>query len=206
MTAVPTGLVDHEAPVPGHIGLIHASHAERRAWQLAFLRVAFADPAQGAVLFGAPGVAAQLKRDLEGGLGRTLEGEVLRGKLVLIESDTDADVCLERIRDAVAGLSARGYAIARVSCRCTWSVPGFPAPEDQLWLESRVHSFVTSSQAIFLCAYDLTVLPGSALAYGCLESHPQIVLGGQLIDNPSFVEPDRYFAERLLRLPWLMPP
>jgi len=204
MTTVPSGFGDQETRLPGHIGLLYESHAERRARELDFLGVALADPQQGVAVFGAPGVAAQVKRDLERGLERSLDGEVRRGKVVLIESDTDPDVCLERFRDTLDVLTARGYAMTRLFARCAWNAPGFPSPEDQLWLEWRCHAIIESRQAIFVCAYDLTALPGSTIVYGGLETHPQMVLAGQLIDNPSFVESDRYFADRLLRLPWLL--
>jgi hypothetical protein len=205
MTAVPIGSDDQEARVPSHLCLMHDSYTELRAWQRDFLGIALADPQQGVGLFGAPGVAAQLKRDLEIDLDRSLADEVRRGKLAIVESDPDADVYLERFRETLAGLSARGYVVTRALGRVAWNVPGFPAPEDHLWLESRLNAVVASGRTILVCAYDLTALPGSTLAYGGLETHPQIVLGGQLTDNPSFVEPDRYFADRLLRLPWLAP-
>jgi hypothetical protein len=55
------------------------------------------------------------------------------------------------------------------------------------------------------CAYDLTRMPGDALIYGGIETHPLIYLGGQLSANPQRVEPERYMTSRLLRLPWLQP-
>jgi hypothetical protein len=147
-----------------------------------------------------------LRRDLEIDLDRSLDDEVRRGKLVLVESDPDPDVYLERIRETLDALSAQGYALTRGLARASWNVPGFPEPEDHLWLESRLDAVIASSRAIVVCTYDLNSLPGCALAYGGVETHRQIVLGGQLIDNPSFIEPPRYFTERLLRLPWLTPP
>jgi hypothetical protein len=206
MTTGPLGFGHRELPLPGHLCLIHDSYAELRLRQFDFLADALGDPQHGVGLFGAPGVAEHLRRDLEIDLDRSLDDEVRRGKLVLVESDPDPDVYLERVRETLDALSARGYALSRSLGRVSWNVPGFPEPEDQLWFESRLDALIASSQAIVVCAYDLSALPGCALAYGGVETHPQIVLGGQLTDNPSFIEPQRYFTERLLRLPWLTPP
>jgi hypothetical protein len=205
MTTVPLGFGHQDARLPGHLCLIHDSYAELRLRQFDFLAVALADPQQGVGLFGAPGVAAQLRRDLEIDLDRSLDDDVRRGKVVVVESDPDPDVYLERFRETLDGLSARGYALSRSLGRVSWNVSGFPEPEDHLWLESRLDALIASSQAILVCAYDLSALPGCALAYGGVETHPQIVMGGQLTENPSFIEPPRYFTERLLRLPWLTP-
>jgi len=206
MNTVPLGFGDQVASIPSHLCLFHNSDAELQVRERDFLQIALADPQQGAALFGAPGVAAQLQRNLEVALDRSLEDEVRRGRLVLIESDPDPDAYLERFRDSLEGLHARGYLMTRGFGRATWDLPGFPAREDHLWLESQLNALIEESQTILLCAYDVTTLPEAALAYGGLETHPRIVLGGRLIDNPSFVDASRYFADRLLRLPWLAPP
>jgi hypothetical protein len=205
MTTAPSGFADQEALVPSHVCLFHDGYRELRAWQRDFFRIALADPQQGVSLIGVPGVPAHLKRDLEIDLGRSLEGEVQRGKLVLVEYDTDPCVFIERLQDALAGLSTRGYASTRALAMPMWDVPGFPLPEDHLWLESRLNAVVAGSATILICAYDLTALPASALAYGGLETHPQLMLAGRLTENPAFVEPDRYLADRLLQLRWLSP-
>lgn len=203
MTTVPLGFGQQEARLPGHLSLFHDSYPELRALQREFLRIGIDDPEEGVALIGAPGVPAQLRRDLEADLGRSLEAEVRRGKLALVESDPDPDEFLERFRQTFETLDAQGYALTRALGRVSWGLSGFPAPEDQLWLESRLNSVIAASHVILLCAYDLCVLPGQALAYGGLETHPQIVLAGRVVDNPTFVEAGPYFAERLLGLPWL---
>ena len=205
MTVVPLGFGDQQVSVPSHPCLFHDSYAEFRARQRDFLAIALSDPRQGMALFGAPGIPAQLLRDLELDLRRSLADEVRMGRLVLVESDPDPDVYLERFRDNLAGLVSREYATVRAVGRCTWNAPGFPAPEDQLWLESRLDAVIQATPTILLCAYDLTELSAFAIAYGGLETHRQIVVAGRLTDNPSFVEPGRYFSDRLLRLPWLTP-
>jgi len=203
MSTISLGRHAQLAALPSHLCVFHESYAELRARQRDFLGLALNDRNEGALLFGAPGLPEQQMRDLEVDLGRSLDDDVRIGKLVLIHSDPDPDVCLERYRGALEALDQRGYAPVRAIGRCTWSLPGFPLPEDQLWLELRVGELIESSRAILLCAYDLATLPASAVVYGGFEAHSQIVLAGQLIDNPSFIGSDRYFVDRLLHLPWL---
>lgn len=100
-------------------------------------------------------------------------------------------------------LSERGFAAIRVVGSADWDVPGYAAPEDFLWYESRIAPAIEGFPAVVMCAYDAARLPASALVYGALETHPHTMINGVVSVSPSFLPADRYLRERLLLLPWL---
>jgi hypothetical protein len=95
--------------------------------------------------------------------------------------------------------------VIRAVAPVAWDTPGFAPPEDFLWIESRLNEIVAERRTIMLCTYDLSELPDDALTYGGLETHPLYALGGELIENPSFIQPAWYMESRLLHLRWLTP-
>jgi hypothetical protein len=46
-----------------------------------------------------------------------------------------------------------------------------------------------------LCLYDLTRCSGE-LIMDVLKTHPKVLLGGMIIDNPYYLEPDEFAASR----------
>ena len=46
-----------------------------------------------------------------------------------------------------------------------------------------------------LCLYDLTRCSGD-LIMDVLKTHPKALLGGMVIDNPYYLEPDEFLASR----------
>jgi hypothetical protein len=51
-----------------------------------------------------------------------------------------------------------------------------------------------------VCAYDVSQLPDKALIRGALETHPIMVIGDWLKENPSYLAPADYMGAFLLHL------
>jgi hypothetical protein len=200
VNTTPLGIGDQEVPVPAHLGLFYDSEPELRRAQLAFLRAAIEDHRQGIVLFGPPGVARTLLGHLESDLGRSLDDEVRSGRVILAQTDADPDQFLENIRDAIATLAAKGYGLVRFFADVKWGAPGFPHPEDALWMESRVNDLLVGTSAIVVCAHDVSELPAKALILGGLQSHPIMVIGDWVAENPNYVAPSDYMRVFLLQM------
>ena len=204
MTELSLGSSRQRVPVPAHIGHFY-SGPDDLGDQLAFARGAIDDPKQALVLFGPRGVADALVRTLEADVDRELTAERAQGRIVLTHGDADPDQQLQTALGAVRDLLSKGFERIRILASVRWDIPDWPPPEDFLWLESRFTDAIAPYPAVLFCAYDLTRMPGDALIYGGIETHPLIYLGGQLSANPQRVEPERYMTSRLLRLPWLQP-
>jgi DNA-binding CsgD family transcriptional regulator len=200
MNTTPLGIADQEISVPAHIGLFYDAEPDLRRVQLKFLQPAIDDPRQGIVLFGPPGVARTMLRHLEADLGRSLKDELASGRILIAQTDSDPDQLLENIREAIAAVAAKGHGIVRFFADVKWGAPGFPLPEDALWVESRVNDLLANTGALVVCAYDVSRLPDKALILGGLQTHPIMVIGDWLSENPNYLEPADYLRTFLLQM------
>jgi DNA-binding NarL/FixJ family response regulator len=200
MNTTPLGIGDQDVSLPAHIGLFYDAEPDLRRVQLEFLRPAIDDPRQGIVLFGPPGVAQSLLSHLEADLGRSLDREVRSGRIVVAHTDTDPDQLLENIREAIATLAAKGHGVIRFFADVKWGAPGFPLPEDALWVESRVNDMLADTGALVMCAYDVSRLPDKALILGGLQTHPIMVIGDWVTKSPNYLAPADYMRAFLLQM------
>ena len=192
-------------PVPSHVALVHYGEDEQRARLFDFLGPALDDPKQAIYMCGPPGAASGFLGYLETSAGRSLHAEVAERRIVLGRGDRDADEQLQNLLDPVRELSERGFDLVRVIGPADWDVPGYAAPEDFLWYESRIVAAIQNFPVVVMCLYDAARLPAAALLYGALETHTHTLINGVLSQNPSYLPFDRYLAERLIHLPWLEP-
>ena len=196
------GFGGQRVPLPAHISLFHSGDADLGDL-VEFLRGAIGPSREAFVLLGPPGAPAAFLKSLEGSLGRKLDDEVASGRLVLMEGDRDPDAQLTKLVHTITTLTANGATAVRVLALVAWEVPGWPAAEDLLWIESRLANACANLPVAIICAYDVTSLPGPALIYAGIESHGLVCIGGKVASNPLVVAPEAYLAGRLLRLPWL---
>lgn len=200
MTTTPLGIGDQDVPVPSHLGLFYDATPDLRRVLRAYIRPAIDDPRQGIILFGPPGVADRMVADLAADLDRSLAGDIDSGRIVIAQTDSDPDQLLENIREAIAEVRARGYEIVRFFGDVKWGAPGFPPPDDALWVESRVNDMLAETGAVVVCAYDVSTLPDKALIMGALQTHPIMVIGDWLTENPNYLAPAEYMRAFLLQL------
>ena len=62
--------------------------------------------------------------------------------------------------------------------------------------EARVNLLVHAHECTFMCVYDLNRFSGRAIM-DVLSTHPMVVMGDRVLDNPYYVEP-RDFLARLV--------
>jgi hypothetical protein len=187
-------------PIPSHVALLHYGEAELRAAALPFLQAGLDQPSEALFCFGEPGAGERLLRDLAALTGRDFSPEYRAGRIVVGQSSPDVDRQLENFIGPLEVLRASGFTLVRFVGIVAWNAPHFPPPEDFLWFESKVNEFLPEFPAIGLCPYDLARMPARAIAYGGLETHPFVLSGGALRQNPQFIAPDRYLRERLVDL------
>jgi len=200
MNTTPLGIGNQDVSVPGHLGLFYDAEPDLRRVLLEFVRPALDDPDQGIILFGPPGVARQMLDNLATDLGRPLASELESGRILIAQTDPDPDQSLENIRAALNTMAARDRTVIRFFGDVKWGAPGFPLPEDALWLESRVNNMLAETKAIVVCAYDVSRLPDRALIMGGLQAHPIIVIGDWLKENPNYLAPADYMRAFLLQM------
>jgi hypothetical protein len=70
-------------------------------------------------------------------------------------------------------------------------MPGIP---EMMEFEARVNDVVPRYENLVVCAYDLTKFSASTVVYA-LRTHPMVIIGGLLQENPFYVEPEHLLHE-----------
>jgi MEDS: MEthanogen/methylotroph, DcmR Sensory domain len=85
--------------------------------------------------------------------------------------------------------------VARVAGEGAWALEGHPGAEHLMDYESELNRLVKRHPQIILCLYDLAFFGGTMMV-DLLRTHPRILLGGMLIENPYCLTPDEFLATR----------
>jgi hypothetical protein len=87
-----------------------------------------------------------------------------------------------------------GYPRTRFLAQMEWALVDLPGIDDMMEFESRVNHVVPKYDHPVICAYDLTKFDASTVVYA-LRTHPLVIIGGLLQENPFYVEPDQLLLE-----------
>jgi hypothetical protein len=77
----------------------------------------------------------------------------------------------------------------------SWAHRDPRAVDDLIGYESELNRIMSDFPQVNLCLYDLTRCSGE-LIMDVLRTHPKVLLGGMIIDNPYYLEPDEFLAGR----------
>jgi hypothetical protein len=84
----------------------------------------------------------------------------------------------------------------RIIAEMTWALrSGGVIEDDLLAYESEFNRLAIHYQQFTLCLYDLERFGGGILME-LMKTHPKLLLGGMLLENPHYVPPDEYLASR----------
>jgi hypothetical protein len=75
-----------------------------------------------------------------------------------------------------------------------WALADKPGVDDLLEFETRVNYLVTKYDDPAICTYDLSKLSASVVM-DIMRTHPVVITGGVLQENPFFVPPDQFLLE-----------
>jgi MEDS: MEthanogen/methylotroph, DcmR Sensory domain len=89
---------------------------------------------------------------------------------------------------------AAGYGQTRFFGHMEWALTGLPGTEDLMEYETRVNYVIPKYEDTVVCAYDLTKF-GASAAMDALRTHPVVIIGGLLQENPFYVSPDQLLSE-----------
>ena len=63
--------------------------------------------------------------------------------------------------------------------------------------EARINLLVREVPSTIICQYDARLFDGATL-YGILSVHPMMIVHGQVVRNPYYIEPEVFLAGRHL--------
>jgi len=112
------------------------------------------------------------------------------------------DFMLGLVGDYYDGAVREGYAGARGAGEMSWAlIEGRATVPDLLAYEAKLNDILRDHPLTTVCQYDARRFDG-ALVMDMLSVHPMMIVRGQLVKNPSYVEPNvflREYQERLRR-------
>jgi hypothetical protein len=114
----------------------------------------------------------------------------------------DQDAMLASVEELIQSGASAGYPRTRlVGHHMDWLFLDQPAVNNLLQYEARLNHVLSQYNAPVICNYDLSKISAS-VAMDIMRTHPLVIVGGLLRENPFFVPPDEFLLEiRERRLP-----
>lgn len=96
--------------------------------------------------------------------------------------------------EEVLGSGKREFGFTRFWANMEWSLEDFPGTDDIVEYETRLNEVTARFEDAVICTYDLSRF-GAAVVMDILRTHPQVIVGGILQENPFYVPPQEFLEE-----------
>jgi hypothetical protein len=106
----------------------------------------------------------------------------------------DQDRMLQVFEEAASGRAKSGFPLSRIVCRMDWAAEGRTHLDNLIEFESRVNDIWRRHDDAVICTYHLAQFSGDAVI-DIMRTHPIVIIGGILQQNPFFVPPERFLPE-----------
>ena len=106
----------------------------------------------------------------------------------------DQDSWLEGFENVLQAGRASGYDQTRFLAQMEWAVEDLAGVEKMMEFESRVNYVVPKYGDAVICSYDLSKFSASTVMLA-LRTHPVVIIGGLMQENPFYVDPDQLLRE-----------
>src|SRR5437016_2074104 len=106
----------------------------------------------------------------------------------------DQDAMLALIEEVLQSGAAAGYPLTRFLGHMEWALLNKPGVDDLVEYETRLNYVLPKYGDPVICTYDLSKF-GSSVAMDIMRTHPAVIIGGVLQENPFFVPPDQFLLE-----------
>jgi hypothetical protein len=88
----------------------------------------------------------------------------------------------------------QGFRLSRSIGHMEWALQDRPGVKDLVEYEARLNYILPRYNDPILCVYDLSKFDGTVIV-DILRTHPMVIIGGILQENPFFVPPDEFLRE-----------
>ena len=107
----------------------------------------------------------------------------------------DQDAMLASVEELIQSGASAGYPRTRlVGHHMDWLFLDRPAVDNLVEYEARLNHVLARYNAPVICNYDLSKFSAS-VAMDIMRTHPLVIIGGLLRENPFFVSPDEFLLE-----------
>ena len=104
------------------------------------------------------------------------------------------DAMLALIEGVLQSGAATGYPLTRLLAHMEWALLDKPGVDDLVEYETRLNYVLPKYDDPLICTYDLSKF-GSSVAMDIMRTHPAVIIGGVLQENPFFIPPDQFLLE-----------
>jgi len=135
--------------------------------------------------------------------GIDVEDGALKGQLVLRPWENaylqggagfSQDAMLQLIQEVLKEGRGSGYAMTRLWANMEWALEDLPGVEEIVEYETRLNHILPKYDDVVVCTYDLRRFSAGTVM-DILRTHPQVIVGGVLQENPFFMPPDEFLKE-----------
>ena len=95
---------------------------------------------------------------------------------------------------AASARSKEGFPRSRIACRMDWASGDQSRIHDVIEFESRVNDVWRRYDDAVICTYHLAQLSGDEVI-DIMRTHPMVIIGGHLQQNPFFTPPEEFLPE-----------
>jgi hypothetical protein len=88
----------------------------------------------------------------------------------------------------------QGFPLTRLVAHMDWALEDRPGVNDIVEYETRLNFFLHRYRDPVVCVYDLAQF-GADTVIDIMRTHPMIIIGGVLQENPFFVAPEAFLGE-----------
>ncbi len=106
----------------------------------------------------------------------------------------DQDRMLEVFEQLASGNAKGEFPLSRIVCHMDWAAGGRSHIDDLVEFESRVNDVWSRHDDAVICTYDLAKFRGDTVI-DIMRTHPMVIIGGILQQNPFFVPPEQFLNE-----------
>ena len=111
----------------------------------------------------------------------------------------DQDAMLATVEKLIESGAAAGYPLTRlVGHHMDWLFLDKPATYNLLEYEARLNHVLSRHNDPVICNYNPSKF-GAAVAMDIMRTHPLVIIGGLLRENPFFVPPEQFLDEMRIR-------
>lgn len=106
----------------------------------------------------------------------------------------DQERMLRLVEDVLDSGKSEGFPMTRCVGHMDWALEDRPGVDDLVEYEARLTAVLSRYEDLVICTYDLAKFDGS-IVVDVMRTHPMIIIGGVLQENPFFVPPDAFLRE-----------
>jgi hypothetical protein len=119
---------------------------------------------------------------------RPWEGAYLR------ENRFNQHAMLALIQEVLKEGRSRGFGMTRLWANMEWALEDLPGVHDLVEYEARLNKILPDYDDVVVCTYDLNKF-SAPVVMDIMRTHPQVIIGGVLQENPFYVPPEKFLDE-----------